>query len=432
MDNFRNYINHLEFAQPQFIENVQILPILGKDFYSDRFGFLTDSLKNGFAEITEVSDDGNVPKILFKNNGDRPILLIDGEELKGCKQNRVLNLSVLAPEKRDIEIPVSCVEQGRWRHSSRNFQTSDNFEFADIKVAKMRSVSACMKRSEEAYSDQGAVWDAIASKSSRVGSESSTGAMSGIYSRNRSEISSLLKKRNVLDNQIGSVFLINGKVKGIEIFNSNIAFRQYEEKITRSYLLTSFTRESVDYDSQELEEQIERCRDNLLKKVEINMKKMEEHIHCFRDENRYSFERLFAELRRVRSLEDIERVTQNQKKRVPEIKNTLSEFVESQDRVAEELDRELDELSELIGQLKSRMRPSRTNSNQEEAENTKNTDLIQKSVKEFLERLKQVSIETYKGVGMGENFRGDFNNTLVGGLSWQGELIHLSSVSAIN
>ena len=45
MENFQNYINHLEFAQPQFIENVQILPILGKDFYSDRFGFLTDSLK---------------------------------------------------------------------------------------------------------------------------------------------------------------------------------------------------------------------------------------------------------------------------------------------------------------------------------------------------------------------------------------------------
>ena len=75
MDNFRNYINHLEFAQPQFIEDVQILPILGKDTYSDTFGFLTDSLKSGSAEITEVSDDGNVPKILFKNNGDRPILL---------------------------------------------------------------------------------------------------------------------------------------------------------------------------------------------------------------------------------------------------------------------------------------------------------------------------------------------------------------------
>ena len=41
---------------------------------------------------------------------------------------------------------------------------------------------------------------------------------------------------------------------------------------------------------------------------------MEEHIYRFCNENRYSFERLFAELRRARSLEDIDRVTQNQKK----------------------------------------------------------------------------------------------------------------------
>ena len=180
-----------------------------------------------------------------------------------------------------------------------------------------------------------------------------------------------------------------------------------------------------------LEEQIDDAKTSP-SKVDINTKQMEEHIYRFCSKNRHSFERLFAELRRACSLEDIDRVTQYQKKRVPEIKNTLSGFVESQDRVAEELDRELDELSELIGQLKSRMSPSRTNSNQEEAENTKNTDLIQKSVKEFLERLKQVSIKSYKGVGMGENFRGDSNNTLVGGLSWQGELIHLSSVSATN
>ena len=119
----------------------------------------------------------------------------------------------------------------------------------------------------------------------------------------------------MLDNQIGSVFLINGKVKGIEIFNSNIAFRQYEEKITRSYLLTSFTGGSVDYDLRGLEEQIERCKDNLLQKVDINTKQMEEHIYRFCNKNRHSFERLFAELRRARSLEDIDRVTQNQKKK---------------------------------------------------------------------------------------------------------------------
>ena len=62
----------------------------------------------------------------------------------------------------------------------------------------------------------------------------------------------------MLDNQIGSVFLINGKVKGIEIFNSNIAFLQYEEKLQE--VIQPFTGGSVDYDLRGLEEQIDDAR----------------------------------------------------------------------------------------------------------------------------------------------------------------------------
>jgi hypothetical protein len=40
--------------------------------------------------------------------------LLDGEELIGAKQNRALNLTILAPAKQVIVIPVSCVEAGRW------------------------------------------------------------------------------------------------------------------------------------------------------------------------------------------------------------------------------------------------------------------------------------------------------------------------------
>ena len=137
------------------------------DYYN-----LSNTLEKGNAEITEVSESGNVPKILFKNRADKPILLVDGEELVGCKQNRVLNLSVLAPESKDTEIPVSCVEQGRWSSSSRNFHASDNFEFADLKAAKMCSVSASMERSSRAESDQSAVWSSM--QSNQISSNSST------------------------------------------------------------------------------------------------------------------------------------------------------------------------------------------------------------------------------------------------------------------
>ncbi len=72
---------------------------------------LDDALAQGCAEITEVSDQGRVPELRFLNTGDKPILLLDGEELVGAKQNRVLNLTILAPADDAIMIPVTCVEK---------------------------------------------------------------------------------------------------------------------------------------------------------------------------------------------------------------------------------------------------------------------------------------------------------------------------------
>ena len=45
--------------------------------------------------------------------GDLPLLLPDGEQLVGAKQNRILNMTVLVAAQSEVTIPVSCVEQVR-------------------------------------------------------------------------------------------------------------------------------------------------------------------------------------------------------------------------------------------------------------------------------------------------------------------------------
>src|SRR5262245_37956479 len=90
-----------------------VFPLLGPDKPGPRYLTLDEALEAQLAEITEISAEGNVPELLFWNKGDDPILLVDGEQLIGAKQNRVLNLTILVRPKSRIKIPVSCVEQGR-------------------------------------------------------------------------------------------------------------------------------------------------------------------------------------------------------------------------------------------------------------------------------------------------------------------------------
>ena len=75
--------------------------------------------------IEEVSHGGHVPTLVVTNTADRPVLLLDGEELVGAKQNRVLNTTVLVARGARLDIPVSCVEQGRWSYTSRRFAPGD-------------------------------------------------------------------------------------------------------------------------------------------------------------------------------------------------------------------------------------------------------------------------------------------------------------------
>ncbi len=45
-----------------------------------------------------------------KNHTEIPVLILDGSELKGAKQNRIVNISILLKKNFEIIIPVICVE----------------------------------------------------------------------------------------------------------------------------------------------------------------------------------------------------------------------------------------------------------------------------------------------------------------------------------
>ena len=104
--------------------NLTLVPLTGGEGHGQlAYCLAADAIAAGVFTVTEMSQGGAVPLLTVVSEATRMVLLLDGEELVGAKQNRILNTSVLVPAKSKIIIPVSCVEQGRWRHVSPDFKS---------------------------------------------------------------------------------------------------------------------------------------------------------------------------------------------------------------------------------------------------------------------------------------------------------------------
>jgi len=198
---------------------------------------LEDALAQGLARVTELTAAGSVPELRFENESDQPVLLLDGEALIGAKQNRVLNVTVLAPAKQTIIIPVSCVEAGRWHMETPDFKTAGHVLYSLARANRTAHVTASMRSSGTRRSDQSAIWDDIAQKSSRMKSTSATGAMSAVYEKHALSVDEYVNAFICDPRQAGVIFFIAGSCIGVDLFDHPTTLRRLFPKLVRSYAL---------------------------------------------------------------------------------------------------------------------------------------------------------------------------------------------------
>jgi hypothetical protein len=227
-------------------QNLSIFPLFTNDVvHTPRYATVGNALRTGSAKITEISEGGSVPTLALENLTDIPVLIIDGEELLGARQNRISNLTVLAPGKHTLPLPVSCVERGRWSYRSREFAESPDIMYREARAKKARAVSRNLAASGQRVSDQGEVWGDIDALSSKLGFNSPTSAMQDVYQSRRTTIEEYLTDVTVADGQVGAIFAINGAPAGLELFDSPETLRTYLPKILRSYALDALSNQTV-------------------------------------------------------------------------------------------------------------------------------------------------------------------------------------------
>jgi len=139
-------------------EALSVFPLFGPANGRADYLLSDEALAAGAVTVEEVGQTGSVPTLVVTNQADSLVLFLEGEELRGAKQNRVLNTSVLVGARTKTTIPVSCVEQGRWRYTSASFGHSGSHSSSKLRHILKESVSRSAKEGRGHDSDQGEVW----------------------------------------------------------------------------------------------------------------------------------------------------------------------------------------------------------------------------------------------------------------------------------
>src|SRR5436190_16565128 len=104
----REWLQNVRVAEPVEAGGLQVFGLYWEAPTGVDYRTLDEAVAAGTLEVSEVTDGGSVPQLKVHNKDCLAVFLMAGEHLRGGKQNRVLNASILVAAQSDLPIPVSC------------------------------------------------------------------------------------------------------------------------------------------------------------------------------------------------------------------------------------------------------------------------------------------------------------------------------------
>ena len=223
-------------------KNLKIIPIRAKPSFAQANAqaaslnnalSLRQALATNQAAIMERTNSRGriretVNTLSFENFSDQPVYIMSGEVITGGMQDRVIARDMVIPPRSGlVDIPVFCVEKGRWTGNTKN-QKFENYHEASMHLRKVIDQTQ----------DQSAVWDEISKENKRdrirTGTDAYTAhANSPQYIRRENEYLAFFNEKfRDKENIVGIVGISGGVVIGCDLFaSSDLFYREYNNLI---------------------------------------------------------------------------------------------------------------------------------------------------------------------------------------------------------
>lgn len=220
-------------AKPVDSGNVRLIPIVSKKTVepkADDVITLEVAKKNGWVEITESKEGTGYNSVFVKNNGPKPLLLVAGDLLLGGHQDRVVAHDTVIEPGQGMDVEVFCVEHGR------STGPTDHFEPSEVSVPHKVRQDVMFAR------DQDAVWGQVNSFNSMVSAAPPTETVQGgltvpkVVQHIEANFDQLWPKLRDIENVVGYVLVVDGRIDSAEVFGSNATFLHAAPKLLRGIL----------------------------------------------------------------------------------------------------------------------------------------------------------------------------------------------------
>lgn len=224
----KTVFDNTKVADPIFLRNLTIYPISGTSKNDFNPISIDEAIHSHKGDVHEL-DAPDVNTIEFDNRGDDPVLLLDGEEITGALQNRIIALSSVVEARSTKNISVICAEEGRW-------DDLGGFQTGHCAYPQIRTILA--KSLHRKIDTQRAIWNEINRKLTVTKTISTTSSMHDIYHTLNEETARYIEGFSSINhNTVGFIGVAGNCILGCDIFCSAKIYHKFENKLIRSYIL---------------------------------------------------------------------------------------------------------------------------------------------------------------------------------------------------
>lgn len=221
-------------------ENLSVVQIATDNQNSFYYISAQSAIDKNLIQVKEVSQSGSVNILHVYNLSDKFVFLMDGDVLAGAKQNRVLNTSVLLAPNSKINLPVSCVERGRWSHISEKFRSTDYVAPTVLRAKKAMRVAENLKTKMGHFAKQEEIWKEVDKYSVKFMVNSKSANLSDVYAEKNIDFIKFIESFKRVPSANGLAVFVKNNLLSLDIFNRTDIYAEYFPKILKGCALEVF------------------------------------------------------------------------------------------------------------------------------------------------------------------------------------------------